>query len=64
MLLLIKHRYPVPGAILGALSNVAFIALGIAGHSELMVVTSVAFLALSIVQTAHRRPRSIPQARP
>jgi hypothetical protein len=62
-LLLINHRYPVPGAILGALSNLAFIALGIAWHSELMIVASAAFLALSIVQIAYRRRRT-PQVRP
>jgi uncharacterized membrane protein len=64
MLFLVKHRYPVLGAILSALSNVVFLALGITEHSTLLVLMSAPFLALSIVQFTHRRRRSTPQTRP
>jgi len=61
MLFLINHRYPVLGAVLSALSNVLFLVLGIAHHSTLLIVMSAPFLALSVVQFAHRRRH--PQAR-
>jgi uncharacterized membrane protein len=64
MLFLVKHRYPVLGAVLSALSNVVFLALGIAEHSTLLIVMSAPFLALSIVQFTYRRRHSTPQARP
>ena len=64
MLLLINRRYPVLGAVLSVISNVAFIAFGVAVHSALIVVTSALFLALPIARTAHNRRRSTPQARP
>ena len=63
MLFLIKNRYPVLGAVLSAISNVVFLALGIAEHSALLIVMSAPFLALSIVQFTYRR-RHTPQARP
>ncbi len=62
MLLLINHRYPVLGAVLSAISNVVFLALGLAEHSALMIVLSAPFLALSVVQFARRRRHSTPQA--
>jgi hypothetical protein len=63
MLFLIKNRYPVLGAVLGAISNVVFLALGLAEHSTLLNVMSAPFLALSIVQFAHRRRHDTPQIR-
>jgi uncharacterized membrane protein len=64
MLFLIRHRYPILGAVLSAISNVVFLALGLAEHSTLLIVMSAPFLALSIVQFTHRRRHSTPQARP
>jgi hypothetical protein len=61
MLLLINHRYPRLGAILSALSSVAFITLGVAEHSMFLIVSSAAFLALPIVKTVYKR-RGTPQA--
>ncbi len=61
MLFLINRRYPVLGAVLSAISNVVFLAIGFAEHSTLMIVMSAPFLALSVVQFAHRRRRSTPQ---
>ena len=55
MLLLISHRYPRLGAVLSVLSSLVFIALGVAGHSMLMIVSSAAFLALPLVKKAYRR---------
>ena len=55
MLLLISHRYPRLGAVLSVLSSLVFVALAVAGHSMLMVVSSAAFLALPLVKTACRR---------
>jgi hypothetical protein len=55
MLFLIKNRYPVLGAILSALSNVVFLALGIVDHSTFMILMSAPFLALSVVQFMYRR---------
>ena len=55
MLFLIKNRYPVLGAVLSALSNVVFLALGIAEHSTFMILMSAPFLALSIAQFTYRR---------
>jgi hypothetical protein len=63
MLFLINRRYPVLGAVLSAISNVVFLAIGLAEHSTLMIVMSAPFLALSVVQFAHRRRHSIPQSR-
>jgi uncharacterized membrane protein len=63
MLFLIRHRYPVLGAVLSAISNVVFLALGLAEHSTLLIVMSAPFLALSIVQFAHHRRHSTPQIR-
>jgi hypothetical protein len=63
MLFVIKHRYPVLGAVLSAISNVVFLALGLAEHSELLIVMSAPFLALSVVQFTRRRHHT-PQARP
>ncbi|MGD0063864.1 MAG: hypothetical protein ABSB76_10530 [Streptosporangiaceae bacterium] len=62
MLFLINHRYPVLGAVLSALSNIVFLALGLAEHSTLLIVMSAPFLALSVVQFVHRRRRSTSQA--
>ena len=62
MLFLISHRYPVLGAVLSAISNIVFLALGLAEHSAFLIVMSAPFLALSIVQFARRR--HTPQARP
>jgi uncharacterized membrane protein len=64
MLFLIRHRYPLLGAVLSAISNVVFLALGLAEHSTLLIVMSAPFLALSIVQFIHRRRHHTPQARP
>jgi uncharacterized membrane protein len=61
MLFLVRHRYPVLGVVLSALSNVVFLALGIAEHSTLLIVMSAPFLALSIVQFTHRRRHANPQ---
>ena len=61
MLFLISHRYPVLGAVLSAISNVVFLALGLAEHSTLLIVMSAPFLALSAVQFAHRRRHSTPK---
>ena len=61
MLFLIKNRYPVLGAVLSAISNVVFLALGLAEHSTLLIVMSAPFLALSIVQFTHRRRHTNPQ---
>jgi hypothetical protein len=63
MLFLINHRYPVLGAVLSAISNIVFLALGLAEHSTLLIVLSAPFLALSIVQFTHRRRRNTPKAR-
>lgn len=64
MLFLINRRYPVLGAVLSAISNVVFLALGLAEHSTLLIAMSALFLALSVVQFAHRRQHSTAQARP
>lgn len=64
MLFLISRRYPVLGAALSAISNVVFLALGLAEHSTLLIVMSAPFLALSVVQFAHRRRHNTPQTRP
>ena len=64
MLFLISHRYPVLGAVLSAISNIVFLALGLAEHSAFLIVMSAPFLALSIVQFTYRRRHSTPQARP
>jgi uncharacterized membrane protein len=61
MLFLIRHRYPLLGAVLSAISNVVFLALGLAEHSTLLIVMSAPFLALSIVQFTHRRRHANPQ---
>ena len=63
MLLLINHRYPRLGAVLGVISSVAFIALGVAEHSTFMIAFSAVSLALPLVKTACKR-RGAPQARP
>jgi hypothetical protein len=63
MLFLIRHRYPLLGTVLSAISNVVFLALGLAEHSTLLIVMSAPFLALSIVQFAHRRRHNTPQVR-
>ena len=55
MLFLIKNRYPVLGAVLSAISNIVFLALGVAEHSTLLIVMSAPFLALSVVQFTYRR---------
>jgi hypothetical protein len=55
MLLLINHRYPRLGAVLSVLSSVAFIALGVAHHSMLMIVFSAAWLALPLFKTVAKR---------
>jgi uncharacterized membrane protein len=62
MLFLVKSRYPVFGAVLSALSNVVFLALGVAEHSTLLIVMSAPFLALSIVQFTYRRRHHTPEA--
>ena len=64
MLFLIRHRYPVLGAVLSAISNVVFLALGLAEHSTLLIVMSAPFLALSIVQFTYRRRHHTHQVRP
>ena len=64
MLFLISRRYPVLGAALSAISNVVFLALGLAEHSTLLIVMSAPFVALSVVQFAHRRRHNTPQTRP
>ncbi len=53
MLFLIRHRYPRLGAVFGVLSSVAFIALGVAEHSLVMIVSSVVFLALPLARSAY-----------
>jgi hypothetical protein len=63
MLFLIRHRYPRLGAVLSVLSSVAFIALGLAEHSTFMIVSSVVFLVLPLVQAAAKRRGSTPQVR-
>jgi hypothetical protein len=63
MLLLINHRYPRLGTVLSVVSSVAFLALGVAGHSAFMIVFSAASLALPLFKTAYKR-HSAPQARP
>jgi hypothetical protein len=55
MLLLINHRYPRLGAVLGVISSVAFIALGVAEHSKSMIAFSAVSLALPLVKTACKR---------
>ena len=62
MLFLIRHRYPRLGTVLGVLSSVAFVAWGVADHSTLMIVSSVAFLALPLVQ-AYAKRHGVRQAR-
>ena len=62
MLFVIKHRYPVLGVVLSAISNVVF--LGLAEHSTLLIVMSAPFLALSIVQFTYRRRHHTHQVRP
>ena len=63
MLFLINRRYPVLGAVLSAISNVVFLALGLAEHSTLLIVMSAPFLALSIVQFTYRRRHHTPHTR-
>ena len=63
MLFVIKHRYPVLGVVLSAISNVVFLGLGLAEHSTLLIVMSAPFLALSIVQFTYRRRHTNPQIR-
>ena len=55
MLFLIRHRYPRLGAVLGVISSVAFIALGVAEHSKFMIAFSAVSLALPLVKTACKR---------
>ena len=62
MLLLINHYWPRLGAVLSVLSSLALIAVGVAGHSVFMIVSSAVFLALPLVKTACKR-RGTPQAR-
>jgi hypothetical protein len=62
MLFLIRHRYPRLGAVLSVLSSVAFMALGVAGHSVFMIVSSALFLALPLAQAARKR-HGTPQVR-
>jgi hypothetical protein len=62
MLLLVNHYWPRLGAVLSVLSSLALIAVGVAGHSVFMIVSSAVFLALPLVKTACKR-RSAPQAR-
>jgi hypothetical protein len=62
MLLLINHRYPRLGAVLSVLSSVAFIALGVAHHSQMMIAFSAVSLALPLVKTVAKR-HGVRQAR-
>ena len=55
MLFLISRYYPRLGTVLSVLSSVAFIALGAAEHSTVMLVSSAVFLALPLVRTVGRR---------
>jgi hypothetical protein len=63
MLLLIIRRWPRTGAALSVLTNIAFVAAGVAIHSMVTVLASAAFLALSVGKSA-RRFRGTRQARP
>lgn len=62
MLLLISHYWPRLGAVLSVLSSLALIAVGVAGHSAVMIASSAAFLALALAKTACTR-RGTPQVR-
>jgi hypothetical protein len=62
MLLLINHYWPRLGTVLSVLSSLAFIAVGVACHSEFMIVSSAVFLALPLVKTACKR-HGTPQVR-
>jgi hypothetical protein len=64
MLLLINRRYPVLGAILGAIASLAFIAIGVTSAHPLMIVMGAVSLALSAVRMAHRFQPHTSQARP
>lgn len=58
MLLLLNRRYPAIGAVLSLAADGAFIAVGAAAASPLLIVTGAASVALSIGRTAARRRRA------
>jgi cobalamin synthase len=58
MLLLLNRRYPAVAAVLGAISGVAFIIIGIASNSSALVLFSALSVVLAIVRTAHRHRRA------
>jgi hypothetical protein len=58
MIFVINRRYPTLGAILSFISNLAFIAYGVATANQMMVILGVPFLALSVVQAVVRHRRA------
>jgi hypothetical protein len=61
MILAISHRYPRLGAILSVISNIAYLAYGVAIANRFLVITGIGWLALSIVQTVVRHRRAVTQ---
>jgi hypothetical protein len=55
MLLLINHRYPALGAVLGVIAAVTFIAIGVATTRPMFVVMGVISIILSVARTQRRR---------
>ncbi len=55
MLLLINHRYPALGAVLGVIAAVTFIAIGVATDRSTLVVMGAFSIVLSIARTTQRR---------
>jgi hypothetical protein len=55
MLLLLRlTNHKKAAAILGLISNIAFLALGVVTHSRTLLISGVIFMALSVVQFRHQ----------
>jgi uncharacterized membrane protein (DUF441 family) len=56
MLLLLRlTNHKKLATILGLISNVAFLALGVVTHNRTLLISGVIFMALSVVQFQHQR---------
>ena len=63
MLLLINHRYPVLGSVLGLVVAVASIAIGVATSRQIFVIMGVVSVAIAVARIAKHRWVSTSQAR-
>ena len=64
MLFLINRRYPVLAAVLGFISNIAFLLIGITTGHKAIIIMSAAWTALSIAQITVRGRRHLSPGRP